>query len=92
MPRWADHDREWEDESYLDDDDEGFEHVEDEDEDDEPTISCPYCRREIHEDSEQCPYCRSFIPREDAPPRKPWWMVLGVGVCLYVVYRWIVRW
>ena len=79
----------WDDE--LDDDYDDDYPDEDPDED-EPTITCPYCRREIHEDSERCPYCESYISREDAPARKPWWLVLGVGLCLYVVYRWIVPW
>jgi hypothetical protein len=58
---------------------------------DEPTVPCRYCRREIHEDSVRCPYCEQYLSAEDevAPARKPWWLVLGVLVCLYLVYRWI---
>jgi hypothetical protein len=87
MPRWPvdEHDRD-EDSEYDEDEEYG-----DEDED-EPTIPCPWCRREIHEESQRCPYCERYISNEDAPARKPWWLVLGVGVCLYVVYRWIVPW
>lgn len=58
--------------------------------DDEPTVACPYCRREIHEDAPRCPYCERYISAEDAPPaRKPWWIVVTVAICLYLVYRWI---
>jgi hypothetical protein len=61
--------------------------------DDESTIACPHCRRQIHEEAERCPYCEKYISEEDAPPaRKPWWILIGVGLCLYVVYRWIVGW
>jgi ferredoxin-thioredoxin reductase catalytic subunit len=60
-------------------------------EDEEPTVPCPYCKREIHEDSLRCPHCEHYLSEEDLPsPRKPWWRILGVLVCLYVVYRWIV--
>lgn len=60
--------------------------------DEEPTVPCPYCRREIHEDAQQCPYCEQYISREDAPPdRKPWWIVAGALVCLYIAWRWIMR-
>jgi hypothetical protein len=60
------------------------------DEDDEPTVPCPYCRREVLEDSPRCPYCENYISEEDAPAaRKPWWVVVGVLLCLYAVYRWI---
>lgn len=66
---------------------------EDERGDDEETIPCPYCKREIHENSVRCPHCETYLSEEDAaapPSRKPWWLVVGVLVCLYVVYRWIV--
>jgi hypothetical protein len=54
------------------------------------TIPCPYCRRPIHEDTPRCPYCGNYVSEEDSPPqRKPWWIVVGVLVCLYLVYRWI---
>jgi hypothetical protein len=87
MSRWNDSDDDpWLVED-LDDDDWP------DDEDDEPTIPCPHCRREIHEDSQRCPYCELYISKEDAPPdRKPWWIIIGVIVCLYVVYRWNVWW
>lgn len=69
-------------------------HIDDDadwDSDSEPTIACPYCHEQIHEDSQRCPYCEQYISEEDSPPgRKSWWLVLGVIVCLYVVYRWIV--
>lgn len=61
--------------------------------DDEPeTIPCPYCNQQIHEDSVRCPHCENYLSQEDAAPpsRKPWWIILGVIVCLYLVYRWIV--
>jgi hypothetical protein len=81
MPRWEDTEPDWEE-----DEDDG----EYDDDDEEPTISCPYCRREIHEDAQRCPYCEHYISNEDAPVRKPWWLVFGVGICLYIVYRWII--
>lgn len=60
-------------------------------EDDEPTVACRYCGREIHEDSQRCPYCEKYISEEDAPPaRKPWWILVGAALVLYVIYRWIV--
>lgn len=82
-----DDDEEWRDDpdawkEGLDDDDEYSE----DDFDEEPTVPCPYCRREILEESVQCPHCREYISREDAPPApKPWWMVVGVLSCLFVV-------
>ena len=59
---------------------------------DEATIPCPNCKREIHEDSQQCPGCGHYLTDEDELPRshRPWWLILGVLVCLYAVYRWIV--
>ena len=61
-----------------------------EDDDNEATIPCPHCRREIHEDSERCPYCERYLSREDTPsPRKPLWFIVGLIASFYVVYRWI---
>lgn len=75
---WDDEDADWGDADDDDDQDEG------------DTIPCPHCRRHIHEDSPRCPYCEHYISDEDVPAtQKPWWIVLGAGLCLYVVYRWI---
>ena len=64
---------------------------EDEDRDGgDETVPCPYCQREIPEDTPRCPYCENYISEEDAPGRgKPWWVVAGVLLGLYAVYRWI---
>jgi hypothetical protein len=70
------------------DDDEDFTPEDDE----EPTVPCPYCNREILEDLVQCPYCENYLSEEDAPPpRKPWWILIGAALALYAVYRWIVH-
>jgi hypothetical protein len=73
MARRASDDEEWEDEWSPDDDD-------------EPTISCPYCRRDIHEDSVRCPFCENYLSAEDSrPPRKSWLLIAGVALCLILV-------
>ncbi len=57
---------------------------------DEPTVLCPYCRREMFEDSPRCPHCGQYISAEDSPPiRKSWWLVIGVLLCLVAVAVWI---
>ena len=54
------------------------------------TVPCPYCQKEILEDSLRCPHCERYISEEDQPPqRKPWLIILGVALSMYVVYRWI---
>ena len=60
--------------------------------DEETTVPCPYCGRQIHEDSYRCPHCGNYISEEDTPSssRKPWWIIVGVLLVLYVVFRWIV--
>jgi hypothetical protein len=76
MRRWADTD----DEEFEPGDRDG----------DEPTVPCPYCGREMLEDSPRCPYCGNYISREDHPPsRKPWWIILGGLAVLYIAYHWL---
>ncbi len=58
---------------------------------DEPTVPCPHCGAEIHEDSQQCPRCGEYISEEDSPPsKKPLWISIGALLCLYAIYRGIV--
>lgn len=63
------------------------------DDDDEPTIPCPYCSEEIHEDSPRCPHCEHYLPDEDVPSsRKPVWIIAGALLCLLAIYfgnQWI---
>ena len=59
------------------------------DEDEDTTDECPYCHKSIYDDAEQCPHCGQYISKEDSPyGRKPAWIIAGVAVCLYIVYRW----
>ena len=45
---------------------------------------------DIHEESPRCPYCEKYISDEDkVPARKPWWIIAGTLLVLYIVYRWI---
>jgi len=82
-------DDEWDDDRYEpDDENAGYDECPDDEE--EATVPCPFCRRQIHEDSVRCPYCEQYISEEDAPPaRKPWWIIVGVILGLYAIYRWM---
>ncbi len=80
--RWRDADDDLDDTEYPDADDEGG----------DDTVPCPHCLRPVYEDAERCPACGQYLSREDAPARHPWWLVVGVLVCLAVVLRWVVRW
>jgi hypothetical protein len=85
MPVRRDRDDDWEDDDW-----EGDESSWDENDDDDYSMPCPYCKRPIHEDAQRCPYCERYLSEEDAPSsRKPWWIIAGAAVCLYVVYRWV---
>jgi hypothetical protein len=87
MARHVDEEAEWDEEEWRRDEDDN-----ERDEEDEPTIPCPYCRREIHEDSPQCPHCGQYIVEEDSPAtRKPWLIIIGVLLCLLVIWLWIVQ-
>jgi len=89
MPRQTDHEDDW-DEEFDSDEDEG-ELDSSEDGDEEPTVPCPYCGREIHEESVRCTHCDIYISAEDAPTQgKPLWIVITALICLAAVYGWIV--
>ncbi len=63
----------------------------DEDEDDSNvSMPCPHCFGTIYDDSERCPHCGLYLSREDRPFRPPWWILMGVCICLLIVARWIV--
>jgi hypothetical protein len=88
MP-WREADDDLDDAEYpdelVDDDDDGAEGDGDE------TVPCPECRRPVFEGAGRCPGCGRYLSRDDAPGRRPWWLVLGVFVCLAVVLGWVIR-
>ena len=60
------------------------------DSEDEPTVPCPFCRREILEDSPRCPYCERYVSAEDhAGQRKPDWIIATAVACLGIAIWWI---
>jgi hypothetical protein len=76
--------------STLDDDDYDDDEDVEEDDDEDDTVPCPHCLEPVYEDAERCPECGAYLSREDAPKRHPWWLVVGVIVCLVIVWRWVV--
>ena len=79
-----------------DEDDDDWEAPEDDDwseGDEEPTVECPHCGREIMEDIAQCPYCERYLSRDDAPTKhRPWWIIVAVLACIYVIVRSSIGW
>lgn len=70
-------------------DDEDWDDDDIDDESDDETIPCPHCRRTVYEDAERCPACGHYLSIEDAPRHRPLWLIVGVGVCLAIIYNWI---
>jgi hypothetical protein len=78
--------RRYDDEDEWDEEPASFE-----DDDDEPTIPCPFCRREVLEDAPRCPYCERYISTEDGgSPGRPLWVVVTALVCLAMAIWWVV--
>ena len=72
-----------------DDEDRDPEEPEDFDRDDDPfgtdTEPCPFCKREIHDQTDICPHCGNFISRDDGPVQVgPVWLVTA-GVLLITI-------
>jgi hypothetical protein len=62
----------------------------DDDSDEEPTVPCPSCRRDVLEDSPRCPHCGHFISAEDhADSKKPLWVILTALACLAAALWWM---
>lgn len=77
-------DDDWDDENSAYDEDS-------EQSDGEPTIPCPYCRRDILEDTPRCPYCERYISAEDHDaPQRPVWVSVTALVCLGIAIYWVV--
>jgi predicted nucleic acid-binding Zn ribbon protein len=70
----------WEDESNQWD---GEDDYGDEDEE-EPTILCLYCRAEIWEEALQCPECGEYLSLEDGRARQwqPRWIIITAALLL----------
>jgi hypothetical protein len=63
-----------------------------EDADDESTVPCPCCHREILEDSPRCPFCEQWISAEDeAGPHRPLWVMMTALLCLGIAIFWVLR-
>jgi hypothetical protein len=62
MPRVIDQGHDWDDDSDDGDDSPDFG-------DDEPMIPCPYCRVDIHDETERCPHCGQYISKDETGPR-----------------------
>lgn len=52
---------------------------------DEETQPCPYCGKPVYEQAQVCPHCRSYIALDEAPGRKPLWLIVAVIVCVLIV-------
>jgi RNA polymerase subunit RPABC4/transcription elongation factor Spt4 len=66
-------------------------------EDEESTVRCPNCKREIHEDAYLCPYCQTYLTEHESSDRwinggvianKPWWIIVTALVCLAMALYW----
>lgn len=62
-----------------------------EDSDDEPTVPCPFCRREIFEDSPCCPACGRYLSEADrAGSGRPAWVIVTAILCLGLAIWWAI--
>ena len=59
--------------------------MDDPDDDEAETTPCLHCRRPIYESADRCPHCGGYLSDENAPHRRPYWIVAGVVVCLIVI-------
>ena len=80
-----------EEEEYDDPADPDESDMDDDGEDGPSLVPCPYCGREISEDSEQCPRCGRYLSEEDTSRRKPAWVVVAaVALLVAILLTWVV--
>ena len=56
--------------------------------DDDTTVPCPHCGKDVYEDAERCPSCGNYLSREDAPLTQSWGFRLIALICLAVAVGW----
>ena len=57
---------------------------------DDSIVPCPFCGREIFEDSPRCPFCETYLSDEDQGPRRhPVWVSVTAVICLGVAIWWV---
>ena len=87
-------DRDDEDDDDWDDESDAFADADnewdgDDDSGDEPTVPCPFCRRELLEDSPWCPSCDRYITEEDfRRADRPVWVIVTAVACLAIALWW----
>ncbi len=75
---------------YRDDDDNDDDDWDDEpdidgqaDDEDDDTVPCPFCKRQILEDTPRCPHCEQYLSEADfTRGSKPLWVIVTAVVCL----------
>ena len=56
------------------------------------TVPCPCCRKPVYEQAELCPHCGNYILMQDAPNRKPLWMIVtAVATLAAIALFWVLR-
>ena len=73
------------DDDYSNLDESEFPEPDEEERDVSSLVACAYCRKFVHEDAVRCHHCGNYPSAEDAPSRKPLWIVLTVLVCLALI-------
>ena len=68
-------------------DDDAYEEWVDDDEDasDDDLLSCPACRRSVHEDTQQCPHCGDWITPVDLSSRAKRWIWIAVVILMIML-------
>jgi hypothetical protein len=69
--------------------DDEFDGAQDDADDSGGLTPCPQCGRKIHEEAQKCEFCGQYATPEFAPWRRPWWLVVGVVICLFTIYLWM---